>query len=248
MSARKSKPCSSRRLVAASTSRPGSTTSVVSPWASRTSTSPGTPSQLSSPPRGARRRAGPRPDLLVEADDPLHQRLRPRRAAGHVDVDRDDPVDALEDRVVVEHAAGAGAGAHRDHPLRLEHLVVDLPQRRRHPVRDAAGDDHQVGLPRRGAEGLHPEARDVVARVDDRHHLDRAAREPERVGPHRLRLRPVHRLLERRQHQRLLEVAELLLEVAGALADPQHALALEPVVGEALLRPYSHSSAPFRQT
>src|SRR6187402_3777407 len=40
-------------------------------------------------------------DLLVEADDALDQRLGPRRAARHVDVDREDLVDALEDRVVV---------------------------------------------------------------------------------------------------------------------------------------------------
>ena len=92
--------------------------------------------------------------------------------------------------VVVEHPAGARAGAHRDHPLRLEHLVVDLAERRGHLVRDAAGDDQQVGLARRGAEDLHAEARDVVARRDDRHHLDRAAGEAERVGPDRLRPAP----------------------------------------------------------
>ena len=143
----------------------------------------------------------------MQADDPLHQRLGPRRAAGHVDVDGDDLVDALEDRVVVEHPAGARARAHRDHPLRLEHLVVDLAQRRRHLVRDAPGDDQQVGLARRGAERLHPEARDVVARRDDRHHLDRAAGEPEGVRPHRLRLRPGDRLLERRQAERVLELS-----------------------------------------
>ena len=74
-----------------------------------------------------------------------------------------DLVDRLDDRVVVEHPARRRAGAHRDHPLRLEHLVVDLAQRRGHLVRDAAGDDQQVGLARRGAERLHPEARDVVA-------------------------------------------------------------------------------------
>ena len=37
---------------------------------------------------------------------------------GQVHVDRHDVVDALDDRVVVEHAAAAGADAHREHPLR----------------------------------------------------------------------------------------------------------------------------------
>ena len=44
-------------------------------------------------------------DLLLQPDDPLDERLRPRRAAGDVDVHRDDLVHALEDRVVVEHPA-----------------------------------------------------------------------------------------------------------------------------------------------
>ena len=110
-----------------------------------------------------------------------------------------DLVDALEHRVVVEHPARERAGAHRDHPLGLEHLVVDLAERRRHLVRHAARDDQQVGLARRRAEPLHPEARDVVARRDDRHHLDRAAGEAERVGPDRVGLRPGDRLLDRRE-------------------------------------------------
>src|SRR5205823_13377675 len=187
---------------------------------------------------------------LVQADDSLHQTLRPGRAAGDVDVDGDDLVDALKDGVVVEHAAGASAGAHRDHPLRLEHLVVDLLDRRGHLLGDAAGDDQQVGLARRGTERLHPETRDVVARRDDRHHLDRATGEPERVRPHRLRLRPGDRLLERGQPEPRLDVAELLLEVGRALSRPEDALGLDAEPGEPgrLLLLYCHSRAPLRQT
>src|SRR6266516_4191225 len=48
MSERKLKPSASRRCVHASISRAGSTTSVVSPCASRNATSPGTASKLSS--------------------------------------------------------------------------------------------------------------------------------------------------------------------------------------------------------
>jgi len=36
---------------------------------------------------------------------------------------------------------------------RLRHLVVDLAQRRGHLVAQRAGDDHHVGLARRGARG-----------------------------------------------------------------------------------------------
>ena len=51
--------------------------------------------------------SGVRLDLLVQRDDRVEQHLGPRRAAGQVDVDRDDVVDALDDRVVVEHAAAS---------------------------------------------------------------------------------------------------------------------------------------------
>src|SRR4051812_13157058 len=42
-------------------------------------------------------------DLVVQLEDRVGEHLRPRRAAGEVHVDRDDVVDALDDRVVVEH-------------------------------------------------------------------------------------------------------------------------------------------------
>ena len=46
-------------------------------------------------------------DLVVELEDRVDEHLRARRAAGEVHVDGDDVVDALDDRVVVEHAARA---------------------------------------------------------------------------------------------------------------------------------------------
>ena len=215
--------------------------------ASRVSTRPGTPSKVTAAtPRISY--AGGTPAMIFSCRRTMPSISASGRGGqpGTCMSTGDDLVHALEDGVVVEHPARARAGAHRDHPLRLEHLVVDLAQRRGHLVRDAAGDDQQVGLARRRAERLHPEARDVVARRDDRHHLDRAAGEPERVRPHRLRLRPVRppsRASSASAAPRGL--AELLLEDARALALPQHALGVQAVVGQPLL--HRHSSAPFRQ-
>ena len=129
-------------------------------------------------------------DLALELQDRVDQRLRPRRAAGDVDVDRQELVGALDHRVVGEHAAGGGAGAHREDPLRLQHLVVDAADDRDHLDRDAAREDQHVGLPRRGAEDLGPEARGVVAGRDHRHHLDRAAGEAEGGREERVAARP----------------------------------------------------------
>src|SRR5260221_14645721 len=102
MSERKLKPASSRSHVAASIKLALSTTGVVSACFSTTSIRPGTPSYSVKVPRKSRsdapdlvRRRHARLDRFVQADDSLDQLLRPRRAAGHVDVDRDDLVDGL---------------------------------------------------------------------------------------------------------------------------------------------------------
>src|SRR5258707_132224 len=78
-----------------------------------------------------------------------------------VDVNRHDLVHALQHAVGGKRAAGVRAAAHRDHPLRLRHLVVQTAQHRRHLLRHRSGDDHQIRLPRRRAKHFGAEPRDV---------------------------------------------------------------------------------------
>jgi hypothetical protein len=61
-------------------------------------------------------------DLLLKQRDGIQQLLGPRRAPGHINVHRDDLIDTLHERVIIEHAPGGGAGAHGDDPFRLRHL------------------------------------------------------------------------------------------------------------------------------
>src|SRR5436190_22758036 len=69
-------------------------------------------------------------DPLLEEHDPLDERLGPRRAPGHVDVDRDDLVDALGDGVGVPvGTAAVRTRAHRDHVLGIGHLLVETLDR-----------------------------------------------------------------------------------------------------------------------
>ena len=66
---------------------------------------------------------------------------------------RDDSVAAPDHGVaVVVVAAPVGAAAHADHPPRLGHLVVNLPEGGRHLVGQRARHDDHVGLARGGAE------------------------------------------------------------------------------------------------
>jgi len=82
------------------------------------------------------------------------RRMRPSSSASgrggnrDINVDGQKAVDTLEHRVAAIHAAGGGAGAHGDDPLRVGHLVVDALGRERHLVGDRAGDNEQVALAR----------------------------------------------------------------------------------------------------
>ena len=161
------------------------------------------------------------PDRLVQREDGVHQGLGARRAARRVDVDGDDLVDALDDGVVVEHAAGRGADAHRDDPLGLHHLVVDLAEHRRHLLADPAGHDHQVGLARRVPEDLHAEAREVVVGGARRHHLDRAAGQAEGGRPHARRARAhLTRSSTRAGEEVVLEILEAHRSISRYAARP----------------------------
>src|SRR5215213_8724303 len=103
-------------------------------------------------------------DLPLQLQDPVEQRLRGRRAARHVDVDRDDAVAAADHRItIMVIAAAVCAAAHRDHVARLGHLVINAAQGRRHLVAQRSGDDHHVGLARAGTGG-DAEALEVIAR------------------------------------------------------------------------------------
>src|SRR4051812_7382469 len=274
MSSGNGSPASSLRYSSTSCTEPGATSSVACSWAKWVPVTASSPNRsLMSAAMSSRPVPSTKPadlvcpmsavalapaqvrlplDHVLELDDPVHQRLGTGRAAGDVDVDGHELVGALDDRVVVEHAGAGRADAHGDHPLGLEHLVVDAADDRRHLDRDAAGQDDHVRLARGGAEHLGPEARRVhPRRADHADHLDRAAGEAEGERPRRVGAGPVLGLLERREADALLhvllEVGVIQLaaqELAGAeLLD----LEVVAVVPERLAA-YLHSSAPLRHT
>src|ERR1039458_2801366 len=69
-------------------------------------------------------------DLLLQQRDGVDELLGTGWAPGHVHVDGNPLVDALYDGVIVEDAAGGGAGAHGDDPLGFGHLHVELADRK----------------------------------------------------------------------------------------------------------------------
>ena len=121
--------------------------------------------------------------LLLQLENPIHQRLRGRRTPGHININRHNAITPPRHTVtVVIVPSTIRARAHADYPARVRHLVVDLSQRGRHFVGQRAGYDHDVGLAWRGAED-DAESVLVVARCAEVHHFYCAAGEAEGHGP-----------------------------------------------------------------
>ena len=131
------------------------------------------------------------PHLLLQLEDTEHECLGGGRAAGNVDIHRHDAVATSDNTVaVVVVAATVGAATHGDDPSGLGHLIVDLAKGGRHLVGEGAGDNHDVGLARRGTEN-DSHAILIVTGCGEVHHLNSAAGKTESHGPQRALARPV---------------------------------------------------------
>jgi hypothetical protein len=101
-------------------------------------------------------------DLLLKLDDGIENGLGSRRAAGNVDINRDDLVNTLHHVIRAIEAAACRARPHRNDPPRLSHLIVDLFQDWTHLVVDRAEDHKNVRLLRGKPYNLRTESRDVI--------------------------------------------------------------------------------------
>lgn len=93
------------------------------------------------------------PNLPLQLKHAIHQRLRSRRAPRNIDVHWDNPINASNDTVaVVIVSTTVSTRPHADDPTGLGHLIVAESDGRRHLVGDCTGDDHDIGLSRRGSK------------------------------------------------------------------------------------------------
>src|SRR5216683_470720 len=152
-------------------------------------------------------------NLLLKLENGVEKRFGARRAAGNVNVDGNDLIAALHDGVIVEDAAGGCASAHGNDPLGLRHLVVKQANDGSHFLREAAGDNHQIGLARRGAENFCAKTRDVKSRRSHGQHFNGAAGEAKTERPDGAFARPVDGLVKRREDDAF--VFEELPEIVG---------------------------------
>ena len=149
----------------------------------------------------------------MELQNRVQERFRAGGTPWNVNIHWNNLIATLHDGVIVEDAAGRGARAHGDDPLGLGHLVVQAANDGRHFLREAAGDDHQIGLTRGGAENFRAETSHVKARGGHGHHFDGAARQTETERPDGTSARPVHGFVELGEDYAF--VFEQLAEVVG---------------------------------
>jgi hypothetical protein len=142
------------------------------------------------------------PHFLLKLENSIHQRLRSRRAlmeplvakraqvergdqhtTRNIDINRDNPVAAADNRVaVMVVAATVGAASHTNNPPRIGHLIIYLSKGRCHLIRQGTRDNHDIGLSRRGSEN-DTETILIVPGCGQVHHLDGTAGKSKGHGP-----------------------------------------------------------------
>ena len=154
------------------------------------------------------------PHFLLQLENPVHQRLARRRTPRHINIHRHNPIAPPRDTITIMIIpAPIRATAHRHHPPRVRHLIVDLAQGWGHFVGKGAGNDHDVGLAGGGAED-YAKAVLIVAGGGKVHHFDGAASEAEGHGPEGALAGPVGDLVEGCSGARLVEDFTLMDEIS----------------------------------
>ena len=148
-------------------------------------------------------------DFVLDTHEAFEERFGARRTAGDVDIDGDDEVDTFDDVITPfeVRAAASGAGTHGDDELGIGHHVIEAADAAGHFVRNGAGDNHQVGLAGRGAEGTRAETVHIEAAGTGGHHFNRTAGQTEREGPNAGLTGPVDGVLDRSGDDVLFEAA-----------------------------------------
>src|SRR5215510_275750 len=131
------------------------------------------------------------PNLALQQQHAVDQRLCRRWTPRHIDIDWHDPVAAADDGIgVVVVAPAVGAASNRYDIPWLGHLVVNLAQVWRHLVAQRTCHDLHVGFARRGT-GRKAKAFKIPTRHRGLHHLDGAAGKSEGHPHQRAGARPI---------------------------------------------------------
>mmetsp|Transcript_11222 Transcript_11222/g.16379 ORF Transcript_11222/g.16379 Transcript_11222/m.16379 type:complete len:234 (-) Transcript_11222:97-798(-) len=130
-------------------------------------------------------------NLLLKLKQSKQKSFSGGRTPRYIDVHWNNPITSPDDRVrIVIISTTIRTGSHGNNPPRLGHLIINLPQSRRHLIRQGSGDDHDIGLTGGGTE-YHTETLHIVSGGGGVHHFYSAASKSEGHGPERTLARPI---------------------------------------------------------
>ena len=140
-------------------------------------------------------------DLVLDSHQTFQQRFGARGAAGNIDVDRYNQIDALHDVIppLEIRAATHRACTHGNHELGVGHHVVQSADAAGHFVGHRSRDNHQVRLPRSGTERPSTKAVQVVTASSRCHHFDSTTSQTKRHRPNTRLSSPIDRLFDGRR-------------------------------------------------
>lgn len=119
------------------------------------------------------------PNLILQLENSVKQRLSSRRAAWHIYIHRNDPIHTSHDTVAVMVVSSTVcARPHTDHPLWVRYLIIALSESWSHLICESSSNNHDVGLARRRTKD-NSQAILVIPRHRGMHHLYTAAGETE---------------------------------------------------------------------
>lgn len=131
-------------------------------------------------------------DLLLKLKNPIEQSFSCWRTTRNVNVYRNNPVTATNNRVgVMVVATTIGTASHGYHPSRLWHLIINLAESRSHLIGESPSNNHAIRLPGAGPKN-DPKPIEIIASSTGVHHFHGAASQPESHGPHGSATSPVH--------------------------------------------------------
>ena len=121
--------------------------------------------------------------LLLQLENPIHQRFRRRRTPRNINIYRNNPINAPNNTIaVVVVSPSICATTHTNYPFGVRHLIITLTKSRGHFVRHRAGYDHDIGLAGRGAKD-YAETVLVISWHGRMHHLESTAGEAKTQWP-----------------------------------------------------------------
>src|SRR5690606_10995327 len=133
---------------------------------------------------------------VLDLQDAVENLFGPRRTSGDINIDGNNPVDAMEYAIRVENATDACTSSDRHNPSRFGHLLVHLPKDGAHLFGDRSQYHQQICLARRKTQPFRAETRQVVMRAHGSHESDAAAGSRERPRPDGILTGKPHHLFE----------------------------------------------------